>query len=169
MFTRASNDILFVEGVNLDKIIKMSTTTTTTTQNENDFAEEKIYDDFKNKFSGLEAWDYTDIHCLHCSLGFDTKPVFIPKKINSDTNIEVLGNFCSFPCCLSYINIYYSNNDIIRCNYINNLKYLYFLFYDRKIMFIPEAPDKIEMKKYGGHMSEKEYKEEIKQLSNQIK
>lgn len=168
MFTRQNNNVLFIEGItSLDKISKTMNNSTIISD---DIIIDELYDSFRHKFTGINNWDFTNICCYNCSLSFKEKPVFIPKKINSETNIEVLGNFCSFSCAIRYINTYYSNDDSVRCNYINSLKYLYSRFHDgKRISYIPEALPKEVMKKYGGDLTEKEYREEIKKLNNAIK
>ena len=78
----------------------------------------------------------------------------VQEYVLNNTNIDVLGNFCSFPCSCKYINLHYKGNDNLRSSYINNLKYLYKVFNNKEVNIIPEAPDKEIMKKYGGFMTE---------------
>ena len=75
--------------------------------------------------------------------------------------MEVYGNFCSFSCCIKYINIYYKDDEKKRCRYTNNLKYLYKTIYNTDIDIIPESPDREELQKFGGSLDEKEYKKKI--------
>jgi hypothetical protein len=123
------------------------------------------YDKIRNKFTSLEDWDYSNILCWYCSNKLTNKPVFIPTNINKN-ELSVLGNFCSFGCCIKYININYKNNNELRCNYINNLKYLFKIFNHKEVLQLTESPDFFTQQKYGGHLSEKEYLAYIKNLKN---
>ena len=127
--------------------------------NKNNESNERI----KDKFYSYDEWYNNTILCWYCGNNFNNKPVFIPKRISNST-LDICGNFCSFPCSCKYINIYYKGNENQRCIYINNLKYLYKVFNNKEVNIIPESPDKEIMKKYGGFMTEQEYKEAIKKL-----
>ena len=188
-----SNDILFIENINLTTLKNMEYDNQdfnidndnanvleelnynhVESYNKENFSKENcIYnnnnindntsDRMKDKFYSYEEWYNNTILCWYCGNNFNNKPIFIPKRI-SFTNLDVMGNFCSFSCSCKYINLYYKGNDNLRSNYINNLKYLYKIFNNKEVNIIPESPDKEIMKKYGGFMTENEYKEAIKKL-----
>jgi len=174
------DDILFIENVCLNKLnefnVELINKIDENSVDENleylKFSKENILqndnnntDRIKDKFISIDEWYNNNILCWYCTCSFNNKSVFIPKKINPHY-IDVEGNFCTFNCCFKYINIYYKIDDKIRNNYINNLKYLYKLFHDKDIKLIRESPDKELLKKFGGFMSEQEYKEAIKKLKN---
>ena len=46
----------------------------------------------------------THIHCYWCKHSFDTNPIGCPIKFNKNNSFTTDGIFCSFNCCLSYIN-----------------------------------------------------------------
>lgn len=133
------------------------------------------------KFTGINSWKCIErVPCYNCNLYFKDKSVFIPRKIHSDNDIEVYGNFCSFNCATRFIDTNYSDEDQkkIKDEYLNSLKYLYFLFYNDNsshtphgifVENIPLAPPKEVMKKYGGDLSEEEYRQEIKRLTSEIR
>ena len=178
-----SNDILFIENINLNKLTfyeNDNNDNDNDNDNDNEFrllhinniSEEKQHiifetndDKIKEKFITLEEWYPNNILCWYCTCSFNNKPIFIAKKINID-NIDVEGNFCSFHCCFKYINIYYIIDDKIKNNYINNLKYLYKIFNNKDVKIIRESPSRELLKKFGGFMSELEYKESIKKLKD---
>jgi hypothetical protein len=175
-----SNDIFFIENVNLNKLTYYENDNETDNNLESlleenlnllNFTEEKTShfeannDKIKDRFITIEEWYSNNILCWYCTCSFNNKPIFIPKKINTE-NIDVEGNFCSFNCCFKYINIHYIIDEKIRNNYINNLKYLYKIFYNKDVKIIRESPSRELLKKFGGFMSEQEYKESIKKLKN---
>ena len=179
------NDILFIENINLTTLKNMEFENQVYNNDNDNLLEEFTYnsnsnnndmytnnsinesnennDRIKDKFHSYEEWYNNSILCWYCANNFNNKPIFIPKRI-SNTNLDVYGNFCSFPCSCKYINLHYKGNDNLRSSYINNLKYLYKVFNNKEVNIIPEAPDKEIMKKYGGFMTENEYKEAIKKL-----
>ena len=175
------NDLLFIEHINLTKLQEIEYDNIN--YNEVDSEELLILnnqeilsnssseynnndnDKIKDKFISLDDWYNNNILCWYCTCSFNNKPIFIPKCVINN-KIDAEGNFCSFHCCCKYINIYYKADDKIKSNYINNLKYLYKIFYGKEVKIIRESPDKEMLKKFGGFMSETEYKECIKKLKN---
>ena len=119
-------------------------------------------------FTSLETWiKKTNLRCWYCSLNFDTVPVFLPINIYKKNNKilqDVHGNFCSFNCTQSYINVYFCNKDTFIYN--NNLIKLYKTFYKKNIASIDISPSKYDLALYGGYLTESEYKNKISNLIN---
>ena len=75
-----------------------------------------LYDSITPIFTSLNTWKkQNNIRCWTCDFTFNTIPIFIPislKEDNSQWNISVLGNFCSFNCACRHI-IDYLNKDLL--------------------------------------------------------
>ncbi len=127
-----------------------------------------ILDKIPKIFTTLDCWiKHTNLKCWYCSLNFDSIPVFIPINVYKKNNIlyqDVHGNFCSFNCAKSYINIYFANGDTFIYN--NNLIKLYKIFNKKNIANIDISPPKFDMEIYGGYLTEDEYKNKISNLIN---
>jgi hypothetical protein len=119
-------------------------------------------------FNKLSLWIKSiNIKCWYCDLTFSSVPVFIPKiveRLGNDTyNISTYGCFCSFPCAQEHINIH--NTKICdHTKFSDMLKFLYWVFNNKRIREIPPAPSKYAMENYGGDESTYTYKEKIKKL-----
>lgn len=125
-------------------------------------------------FNSLNTWiKKTNIKCWHCDLNFETIPVFIPKVIEqsgTDSTFKIITNgcFCSFPCAISYNNIYHPK---IFDN-INNkemISYLYKIFNKCNIKEILHAPSKFTMLQYGGSVDPDEYRKQINDINIKLK
>ena len=96
--------------------------------------------------------------CWWCCYSFNNDPVYIPTDYE-DNEFKVYGNFCSFPCALSYN--YYNNRDIEQS--IRNESLIY-TFYNRvtnngsKIEKIKYAPPKELLIDFGGTLTIDEYR-----------
>ena len=53
-----------------------------------------------------EWYTSNNIKCWYCDCDFHTVPVFIPNTIYEDGTMDVFGNFCSFNCCCTYIDVH---------------------------------------------------------------
>lgn len=127
------------------------------------------YDKIPNIFTSIDKWiKSTNLKCWNCSLNFDSIPVFLPVNCTKKNNIlyqEVHGNFCSFNCVKSYVNIYFANSRLF-FEYNNNIIKLYKIFYNSTVSNIDLAPSKYDLNIYGGYLTEDEYKNKIKNLIN---
>ena len=115
-------------------------------------------------FTSVNSWKKTtNLHCWTCDFTFTTVPIFIPLNIksvnNTEWNISVYGNFCSFSCAARQI------IDFMSPDLHDNLLKLYEIFYNTKIHNISPTPRRHNMCKYGGYMSEESYLSNIKKLS----
>jgi hypothetical protein len=165
------DDILFIENVNLKNINEYNDDNLQCDLEEclidkENSKYEKEYDKIREKFTTLDNWHSTNLACHYCNNFFINKPVFIPKQITSNQEIICSNNFCSFSCAAKYIHIYYKDNDILKSNYINNLKYLYKIFYGKDITLIRESPDYTLQTRYGGTLTTEEYKDKIKKIKH---
>tara|TARA_B110000263_G_scaffold246551_1_gene257767 strand:+ start:9462 stop:9986 length:525 start_codon:yes stop_codon:yes gene_type:complete len=168
LFIKNKKNILFIEGINITKINnEIYNISNDNINNEEQeiidniyIKNNKIYDKINKIFTKYDLWEINNLSCWYCCLNFNNKSIFIPKTIKKEY-IEVYGNFCSFGCALKYINIYYKLDDNKRCQIINNLKYLYKEFYKTNIDIIIESPDKELIDKFGGHLTQNEFKKKI--------
>ena len=125
-----------------------------------------VYDELPKLFYGLTDWPKScNLHCWHCSLTFDTVPVTTLSYIEPEGRFGFIGAthgvFCSFPCASSFIDREYSIlNDRVEAH--GKLRFLYSEYYGTKMpSSIPPAPRKTELRKYGGKLSEAQFKEVI--------
>lgn len=116
----------------------------------------------------LQEWpSSTNIKCWYCGLGFKSHPIFIPKSINNTNkgkSLSVCGNFCTFGCAQAFI----ETNKMISNTFdsIGHLKYLYNIFYEKKINDIISSPNKYNLLQYGGTLTIKEYKNKLIEINN---
>jgi len=163
--------IILLKGVNckdykevedqFDQQLLESGLFTETTSTENN------YETIPSIFTSIADWPTTsNLHCWTCECTFTSRPVFIPKHIknisNGDWDIATHGMFCSFSCAARYI------NDFMNESFYTNLYKLYDIFNNKKVSYIYPSPSRYCMKKYGGHLSEGEFIEEIQKLENMI-
>ena len=165
IFLENEDKVLFIHGINIDKINNdlHGNDTLYVENNVFDYNDEinNDFDKITKKYINYELWECNNINCWYCTLNFTNKPIFIPQTIQKEY-LEVCGNFCSFGCATKYINIYFKHDDKKRCQYINHLKYLYSDIYKEDAKIIIESPDKETIDKFGGHYSSEEYKKQIK-------
>ena len=121
------------------------------------------------EFISLDQWPKTsELHCWHCTLTFQSIPKFIPKNFIQDKNIKchAEGNFCSFNCVMSYINIHYSSSYNERWRIVNNLYKIYTIFTGNPAPpIIESSPRPYLLTKFGGNLSPDEYVELISKCS----
>jgi hypothetical protein len=125
-------------------------------------------------FESVETWCCnTNLLCWHCSLHFDTKPIFIPKVIEpiiskeekKKYSIGVYGVFCCFGDAMEFIkNINWTTIEKIEA--FNKLKFLYKIFYNKELKEIKNYPSIYDMVQYGGDLTPSNYKKIINSLSN---
>ena len=113
----------------------------------------------------------TDLWCGHCHHPFNTSPIgipieYVPQKPDevqpddmsiTGTNDYFLtsGIFCSFSCCLAFLNDY-GHKSLYR-NSRSLLYSLYFKLYQEELKSTP-APSWECLKVYGGHLSIDEFR-----------
>lgn len=161
IFIKDNYKILFIEGVDINKINNGLHNNSILQDNSSDLSCQKNkYDQLKKVYYNYSTWEINNIACWYCTLNFNKKPIFIPYSINKNS-MEVGGNYCSFSCCMKYINIYYKHDEKKRSRYCNNLKYLYKNIYGNDIDIILESIDKECLQKFGGDLTVEEYKKLI--------
>jgi hypothetical protein len=108
----------------------------------------------------------TNIKCNTCLRTFNTMPLFMPTYIEMKSNkleIGVEGNFCSYSCIITHIDIKFPN---LSCG-ANQSKYkrmvyhLYKLFTGKVIKHIEPSPHYTCIDEYGGTMTASEYYKKI--------
>lgn len=120
--------------------------------------EKEIYNNIPNIFTTVEEWPkYTNLLCWNCSEKFNHYPRFIVKSIvKSIKAFNVIGNFCSWSCALTFI----IENESIKNKFdsISLLKKAEKLF-SKNDEPIKQAPTKTIRKKYCGDIgiSNEEY------------
>tara|TARA_B100000900_G_scaffold101218_1_gene83821 strand:+ start:647 stop:1183 length:537 start_codon:yes stop_codon:yes gene_type:complete len=167
--TKTTNN-LFIEHVFLEDLFD-NNTKSNEILNKN---EDNFYKKIPNKFTDKLFWlKHTNINCWYCSCIFSNTPVFIPKNIEYDNNdilfYKTYGCFCSFNCCISYINLKYPiSGDLHNNVYKKQMLYkLYTNFYpDKKITEILPSPERNLLKKFGGHLTDEEYQNKIAFIKN---
>lgn len=133
------------------------------------------YDKLPSIFESFETWPKkTNVHCWHCTLNFDTIPVFIPKviepksnrrivdinNINNNYSISTFGVFCCFGCANKFIQC--RNYSLIeKIEMTNKLKLLHKFFYNKLMQDYISYPDPYQMQQYGGDLTPEEFKEMI--------
>ena len=128
------------------------------------------YESIPSIFRSLSTWvKQTSIKCWYCDLNFGNSPIFIPTSIDklgkSKTyNIGTYGCFCSFCCAVAYNDLH---NPKICINVGKNemLLYLFNIFNNKTVKYIPRSPNKYMMKQYGGKIETLEYRQMISELS----
>ncbi len=108
--------------------------------------------------------DKTDVACWWCTYNFDTMPCYIPEKYN-DGKYYVFGCFCSFNCAAAF------NSDIDDYKVSERyslIKKLYNTIYDTN-EDIHIADDKRVLQKFGGPVSIKNYRKNIKYLNKEYR
>ncbi len=132
------------------------------------------YEKLPSLFETLEKWPkQTNLLCWHCSLPFDTIPVFIPKVIEpvisrtkkNKYSIAVYGVFCSFGDAAEFIN---TRSWLIgdRVEATHKLRHLYKIFYGKSINEYVSYPSIYEMIQYGGNITPAQYKAAINQFKS---
>ena len=92
-----------------------------------------------------------------CIEPFDNTPWAIPYRINSDGKFEVFGNFCSANCCASYIFKNFEDDEMWDRYALLNI--LYQKVYNLPGAVVKCALDVLFLKKLGGILTIKEYRE----------
>lgn len=135
--------------------------------------EEIVYDKIPDRYESFSEWKKnTNIRCWTCDCHFYDTPKFLPLIIHPSmepskqhSGMDVHGNFCSWPCAATEIELYFSPK---KREMYDMLYFLYSEFNDgKKITFIPPARRKIEMSHYGkGDLTIKKYKEKNLEIMN---
>lgn len=114
---------------------------------------------FKNK-----KWPNSSPYvCWNCTESFDGAPVGIPTIAMSDSYEDTYyleGNFCSFNCAARHLFSTHSAADsqLFTIYEIMNFIYNELLDDDQEYEKIKLAPERICLKKFGGHLSLEEYR-----------
>lgn len=123
------------------------------------------YNKIPHKFTSIDDWPKnTNLKCWQCDCSFQSIPIFIPKTIETNGNMDVLGNFCSWNCASLYINLHFNSDQ--KWENHSMLKILYRVFTEKDIDEIIPAPPKTDMVQYGGKQSLKEYREALLYLND---
>ena len=145
-------------------------------------------------FSSRSDVNMLKYHCFWCKNPFNNMPIGCPishkpsKNVRTYTSVitqneytiqepvintdvsdtayyQTDGVFCSFNCCVAYINDnkhnpIYNNSIMLLLNMYNDM-------FDRKIRHIPAAPDWRMITQYGGHMNITEFRESFDKVEYQ--
>jgi hypothetical protein len=146
-------NILFLKGISMDDIIEvediyqkelLNNLSNNNINTDNNIVYEKI----PKHFSNFETWKKTtNVRCWYCSLKFKNTPWFIILNTNSTADgvkYDITGNFCCVGCLKGYINTNYNQrNDF---DIYESVKFIYKLFYNKKITEIKPSPNKYNLK-----------------------
>lgn len=166
-------NILFLKGISMNDIIQVEDIyqkelLNNINGNINNAESNTIYEKIPKHFKCLDEWvKNTNIRCWYCSLKFKNTPWFIILNTNSTAEgnlYDIYGNFCSAGCLQGFVNIHYErrkNFDIYE-----SIKFLYKLFYNKKIKEIQHSPNKYNLKIYGGDLEIIDYQREIQKINN---
>jgi hypothetical protein len=123
------------------------------------------YQKMPNIFESLETWPKnTNLHCWYCTNQFNYMPKTIPLVIEPNVHtkngdkylIGVEAICCRWPCCVSYITE--TTKDISKyIEKINNLYFFIKLITGNYPQYIPSAPSKYLLKKFGGELTTEYY------------
>ncbi len=126
-------------------------------------------------FESLEQWPKkTSLLCWHCSLPFNSMPIFIPKVIEPIISknkynkhfIGVYGVFCSFGDAMEFINK--SNWCLVdKIEAGNKLRHLHKMFFDVPMKEIVSYPQVHDMIQYGGNTDINQYRKLIDNFKTQ--
>ena len=125
-------------------------------------------------FTSIKSWPaLTDLRCWACDCSFLWEPMFIAESIGFSgmnrgqyTPIKPVGNFCSFPCAVVFIEKGYPKNRQWEMKEL--LKLLHLVLTGVKIADLPpsrEVPKKTDREEYGGEMSKSTFQSVINRLS----
>lgn len=107
----------------------------------------------------VSVGEKTSVACWWCTLQFNNLPCFIPEKYHNNKYF-VFGCFCSYNCGLAYI----MNDDEYKIsNRVSLIKRLYNELYETDEPLFPSPPKEL-LDKYGGPLSEEEYRNIIYKL-----
>jgi hypothetical protein len=120
------------------------------------------YDKIPEYYSYSEWIKKTNLHCWNCTLQIDKTPVFIPtemKTLDDDSLIfKTHGIFCSFSCAYGYLS---NANNSLKFEQQRLLCILYKTMNNINPVNVYASPDKSLMLKFGGSLTELEYKKLI--------
>ena len=134
-----------------------------------------IYDKIPPVFTDVNSWlTSTNLKCWTCDRKFYNMPIFIPTALGGSSipgkvcgHMDTLGNFCSWNCACSYINLFFKGR--IKWERHEFLKLLYKIFTGDSIDEIIPSPPKVSMRQYGGMMLPDEYTKKIQSLNANYK
>lgn len=98
--------------------------------------------------------DKTGYHCWWCTYAFHTPPIGVPKRTSlTEDTFFVIGNFCSFACCLAY-----ALEDKTLKVTTGDLIYMYHKMTGKRDVNYTDAklkpaPSRYILEKFGGRMS----------------
>lgn len=137
---------------------------------EDEIVPKTIYDKIPEIFTCVEEWPKTtNISCWSCTLTFNTIPWFIPLSIEPNPAfphkhiIPPKGCFCSPNC--AFVHICKTYHDVsTRNDAIAMLKLLYNIITKKTCIDILPSPVHTVLEKYGGNVSEDNFKKRIGQI-----
>lgn len=109
----------------------------------------------------LSSWpERTDVHCWNCCHRFDTVPVSIPRStmIEKKFYYEVYGVFCSLNCAKKFLLEQHTHDQQQLLMQLNDLCVNVYGMDSENVFNAKEAPPRIFLKMFGGHMDIEEYR-----------
>jgi hypothetical protein len=110
----------------------------------------------------IESWPArTHIHCWNCCHTFTSVPISIPRStqvINTKTYYEVYGVFCSLNCAKKFLLEKDTHDKQQLLMQLNDLCVHVFDMAPQDVFNAKEAPPRIFLKMFGGHLDIDEYR-----------
>lgn len=103
----------------------------------------------------------TKIHCHWCRHSFENHPIGCPIKYNNNKYITD-GIFCSFNCCMAYINDNYKNELYEQSTVL--LHQIYFKLFNNETNIKPASSWKL-LTDYGGTLSIEEFRQSFNSIN----
>lgn len=159
------SDVLFLTGVFINSNSTIDDMFFAELNQNNTKTDKIVYSQFPKKFYNVDSWpSKLNICCWACHTKIEEKPYPIPINMQysgKQTIFGVEGVVCSFPCMARYINESPSNTRWEKTRFMFNL---FEVFFGKKVCQIPAAPSPLDQHKYGGNLSENEYRHRIQTI-----
>ena len=119
---------------------------------------DKILAPVPHVFTSRAEWPraHGNVSCAYCDVSIVDQPLFIPIHIDANS-MYIRGTFCDFHCLLAYVKTHRNYGE----NYVQNVYHLYTIWHGETPKYIPEAPDRMLLTRYGGNLSLQEFYGEI--------
>ncbi|AJL34264.1 pB175L [African swine fever virus] len=162
-------NILYLSGITIEECLQSKKNTTDALNTNGDEAE--VEKKLPSVFTSVSKWvTHSSFKCWTCHLYFKTVPKFVPTYMRENERGEiemgVLGNFCSFSCAASYIDLHYTEPKRWEARELLNM--LYRFFTSQWISYIRPALSYTMRKEYGGKLSEEAFVSELHTLEESI-